>query len=312
MDLEKENMEAVDRERIGEILDINIDSSMKGDSSFPDVHAGIHGHSCGALSGMALAEHYVKEFESLGGKFLPGTGVESFELTGGGSRYAPWDRVRVKGVTDACGDVHLAGEFVVCAGAWTHDLLAPVGIASGVLPKKRQLFGLKLEDVSGFTGGNSPDRIPATILPAGGVYIKPVLKNDMLIVGCADDLGQPFVIPDGGKGPATPDPDYFRKAIEPVLRHYFPNLGDYELKLKWAGYYSYHWPDMNPVIESVKNLTWVSGTSGSGIMKADAIGRIAAARLQGLEYAELADGTGFRVSKLSLRQREVEAESFVI
>lgn len=129
----------------------------------------------------------------------------------------------------------------------------------------------------------------------------------MLIAGCADDLGQPFMM-------SNPEPDirYFHNAIEPVLNHYFPELSDYKLSLKWAGYYDYHWPDMTPVIESEANITWVSGTSGSGIMKADAIGRIAAAGLQGKDEAVLADGTRFEVSRLSLRRRDVEREELII
>lgn len=134
-----------------------------------------------------------------------------------------------------------------------------------------------------------------------------MLDRNILIVGCADDLGQPFLMSD-------PEPDvlYFQNAIVPVLTHYFPQLSDHKLSLKWAGYYDYHWPDMTPVIESVANLTWVGGTSGSGIMKADAVGRIAAARLQGDEEAVLADETRFRVSKLSLRDRDVEKEDLII
>lgn len=63
---------------------------------------------------------------------------------------------------------------------------------------------------------------------------------------------------------------------------------------------------MTPVIESESNLTWIGGTSGSGIMKANAVGRIAAARLQGHSDAVLADGSKFRVSMLSMRNWEVE------
>ena len=69
---------------------------------------------------------------------------------------------------------------------------------------------------------------------------------------------------------------------------------------------------MTPVIESVANITWVGGTSGSGIMKADAVGRIVAASLQGHVEAVLADGTLFKVSRLSLREREVEKEELAI
>src|SRR5660397_8087 len=94
-------------------------------------------------------------------------------------------------------------------------------------------------------------KMPAIILPAGGVYIKPVLDKNIMIAGCADDLGQPFLMSDPEPGTL-----YFQRAIEPVLNHYFPELKDFTLSLKWAGYYDYHWPDMTPVIESAANLTW--------------------------------------------------------
>ena len=126
-------------------------------------------------------------------------------------------------------------------------------------------------------------------------------------MGCAGDLGQPYLMSDPG-----PDIVYFKNAIEPVLAHYFPQLVDRELFLKWAGYNDYHWPDMTPVIESVDNITRVGGTSGSGIMKAGAVGRIAAARLQGHIEAVLADCTWFKVSRLSLWDRDVEKEDLII
>ena len=139
------------------------------------------------------------------------------------------------------------------------------------------------------------------------MYIKPVLKNKTIIVGCADDLGQPYQFND-----FNANPEYFNKAIKPVLTHYFPSLINYKLHLKWAGYYAYHWPDKNPVIENVSNITWVSGTSGSGIMKADSIGRIAAGKLLKNEYADLFDNTKFKVDDLSLYNRNVDLEKFII
>jgi hypothetical protein len=47
---------------------------------------------------------------------------------------------------------HLCGSLSAMAlatGAWTHDLFAPIGIASGIHPKKRQLFALKIEKKAG-------------------------------------------------------------------------------------------------------------------------------------------------------------------
>lgn len=301
LDPEKDDFEILDRDRIAGILKINYEAK----DHFPDVHAGIFCHLCGSLSAMALAQHYASKFKSMGGEVSFDTDIKDFVLTGQNSCYAPWDDVSIGGITDRKGNTYHAKQFIIATGAWTHDLLAPIGIASGILPKKRQLFALKIEN-PGQLMTNSTKR-PAIILPAGGVYIKPVLDKNILIVGCADDLGQPFMM-------SNPEPDvrYFQNAIEPVLNHYFPQLADYKLSLKWAGYYDYHWPDMTPVIESVANLTWVGGTSGSGIMKADAVGRIAAAQLQGNEEAVLADGTRFRVSRLSLRDRDVEKEDLII
>lgn len=61
-----------------------------------------------------------------------------------------------------------------------------------------------------------------------------------------------------------------------------------------------------------KGLMVVGGASGSGIMKADAMGRIAAALYGGEEYAVLYGGEKFRVSDLGLRDRCVEPEKLVI
>jgi glycine/D-amino acid oxidase-like deaminating enzyme len=56
----------------------------------------------------------------------------------------------------------------------------------------------------------------------------------------------------------------------------------------------------------------VGGASGSGILKADAVGRIAAALYNGEEYALLYGGKGFKVSDLGLKHRSVEPEKLVI
>ncbi len=301
LDQEIDKFEILDRDGISEILRIDYQAK----EHFPDVHAGIFCHLCGSLSAMALAQYYASEFKSMGGEVSFNTEISKFNLTGQRSRYAPWDEIYIEGIEDKKGNTYRGKEFIAATGAWTHDLLAPIGIASGIHPKKRQLFTLNIEDPAQFL--SNPARRPAIILPAGGVYIKPVIDRNIIIAGCADDPGQPYLMTD-------PEPDtlYFHNAIEPVIKHYFPGLRDSMLSHKWAGYYDYHWPDMTPVIESVANLTWVGGTSGSGIMKADAVGRIAAARLQGHEEALLADGSRFRVLSLSLREREVEKEELII
>jgi glycine/D-amino acid oxidase-like deaminating enzyme len=70
--------------------------------------------------------------------------------------------------------------------------------------------------------------------------------------------------------------------------------------------------DEQPVIFSEHGVVVVGGGSGSGIMKADAIGRIAAAVCAGQEYGALFGGRQFRVSDLGLKERCVEREKLVI
>jgi glycine/D-amino acid oxidase-like deaminating enzyme len=300
---DRDGIEFLSDEAIKEKLAVN----SVGKDCYPGIDHGILGHRCGSLSGMALAEHYFNEFVELGGNVRLNTQITHFRLTGAQSGYAPWKNIKVLEAVDSLGNGYRSSHIISAVGAWTHGLLSPLGIAASVLPKKRQLFGLRLKDPRQITGTTAAGRVPAIILPAGGVYIKPVFSRSFMIVGCAENLGQPYNMSD-----PSPDPMYFRNAIEPVLNHYFPMLKDYDLVTKWAGYYAYHWPDKNPVVETEKNITWVSGTSGSGIMKADSLGRVTAAHVLGMKHVELADGTTFPVSSLSLRQRDVENEEMII
>lgn len=303
LDMEKDNLEVIQNKEIHEILRINPSATRK----FPSPYAGLLGHSCGSLSAMMLAEHYLNLFLELGGKVSFGTELKTFLLSGGDSCFAPWNEVRIIGVRDTKGKEYYATKVVSALGAWTQDYLGRIGIASCVYPKKRQLFGLKLENPRKFfISRKAGEGMPAVILPAGGVYIKPLIEKGMMIVGCADDIGRSFDMSN-----PFPEPEYFRTAIEPVIQHYFPEL-KYRLFLKWAGYYAYHIPDKNPVVEEREGLIFVSGTSGSGIMKADAIGRIAAARTLGEKWIKLGDGSDFRVSDLSLENRAVENEALII
>ena len=295
------NIEIKNRHDIKKYLNINLQSKNK----FPDIKMGIYCNNCGSLSAVALAEYYAKSFLELGGKIVFNSEIKKINLTGEKNLYAPWEDIKIKDIADVEGNTYSGYNYVFATGAWTHSILSKIGIASSIYPKKRQLFGLKINNDSNFFKPKDT-YFPAIILPAGGVYIKPILKNNTLIIGCADDLGQPYILSD-----FNANIEYFNKAIKPVLSHYFPKL-KYDINLKWAGYYAYNWPDKNPVIENVSNINWVSGTSGSGIMKADAIGRITASKLIDIPYAILADETKFKVSDLSLYNRNVEIEKLII
>lgn len=303
LDPPEDELELIDIEKISSMLNIN----REGKDPFPSVDHGIWGHLCGSLSGMGLAQHYAEEFEKSGGNIRTSTTISKLNLRGSGSRFSPWDKAGLDSVEDLEGNIFKGNDFIFAIGAWSQELLGRYGIFTGTLPKKRQLFGIKIDDPYQVAGDIDLEKVPAMILPAGGTYVKPILHRKMMILGLADDLGQPYDMNYPG-----PDEEYFERGIVPVLDHYFPELKDWELKMRWAGYYSYHWPDKNPVVESVENITWTAGTSGSGIMKADAIGRITASKILGKSVTELYDGSRIRTDSISLKSRNVENEKFVI
>ena len=68
------------------------------------------------------------------------------------------------------------------------------------------------------------------------------------------------------------------KNIKPILDNYFPAADNSRITSSWAGYYSYNTIDFMPYIFNSLNIITVSGTTGSGIMKGDSIGRVVASR----------------------------------
>ncbi|MGA1849135.1 MAG: NAD(P)/FAD-dependent oxidoreductase [Thermoplasmatota archaeon] len=303
LDPEGDEVSFPDRGEISRILNIRSD----GIGPFPSIDHGIWGKLCGSLSGMGLAQHYADMFREMGGEVSLGNGMEEIVLRGRGTRHATWGEKGIDHIVDSRGEEIEARDYIFAVGARSQEILGKLGIFTGVLPKKRQLFGIKVDDPYSVAGDIELEKVPALILPAGGTYVKPILNRNLMILGLAESLGQPYDMSD-----PTFDLEYFRKAIVPVISHYFPRLVDYELKMKWAGYYAYHWPDKNPVVEREENIFWASGTSGSGIMKADGIGRVTASKALGIDTAEMFDSSKVRVSDLSLRSRNVDKESFVI
>jgi glycine/D-amino acid oxidase-like deaminating enzyme len=276
--------------------------------------AAVFGPRAGSLSAAALGAHYARLFVEAGGILL--TGRRAGPPLPEAPEDRPWEARRFSGLVDSTGELHETGCIVAAAGCWLQDLLGPAGLATGIYPKKRQLFAFRLRDEAAiYAWGLAPERRPVLILPGSGVYLKPLPGRNLILAGRADDLGRAFELP--YKPAAAAEPAYFRAAIEPALREAFPALdraqeAPFEIANAWAGHYDYYWPDANPVIERRGDLVWVGGSSGSGIMKADAIGRIAAAAALGETAALLADGERFLVASLSLRARAVASEGLVI
>ncbi len=281
--------------------------SINPNVSFPaqPIYKGILCHSCGSLSAVGLTSHYAQSFQKLGGKIRLNTHIQQLLLTGKKTAYAPWDTIELDILKATYNRQYKARQYIFTIGAWTPQLLSPIGIYSGSLPKKRQLFGIK--QPPSFSPYKNHDLTPALILPTAGIYVKPIPQQNILLLGCADDLGQPYHMDN-----PMPDERFYQNAIQPIISQYFPKLRQQKPQLKWAGYYSYHLPDKHPIIEKIANITWVCGTSGSGIMKADAIGRITSARALNQPTTLLMDNSTFQNNVVSLNNRAVPNEQLII
>ena len=79
-----------------------------------------------------------------------------------------------------------------------------------------------------------------------------------------------------------------------------------------AGLYEVNTLDGHPVVHEENDLIVVGGASGSGISKADSIGRISAALYNEEEYAYFYGEKKFKVSDLGLRKRKTEPEKLIL
>ncbi len=296
------------RARLGELVAPE-PASTEG-RPLPHIDRAILVHNAGTVSPTRLALWYESEFRRLGGEVEYGFKVDRLVLEGErGGPTRVWAGARVAAVEGPLGR-RAAVELVVAAGAWTPSLMDPIGVDCHVKPQTRQVFGLKgpgVDDLhagNGFPGGE----LPVLVLPAGGVYLKPIRTQGMLVVGCADHWGRAYALEDDPQ----PEPSFLDGQVWPVLGAYLPGLRGSDVPISWAGQYHYNTVDGNPYIFRDSNLTLAVGASGSGIMKSDSIGRVAAAVHLGQAESRLFDGTRVRVADLGVKHRKVEEERLII
>ncbi len=280
-----------------------------------NVDYGVYGKKCGSLDVDSMVKSYEKEFLKLGGETLYNVDVNGLilkpkeELDIPGEPFI-WQNKVVKGARTNKGNI-FADTTVLAIGAWANMLLNPIGLDSYIKPKKRQLFAFKDKKLGGLLNIkelNESGGLPLTVLPTAGVFLKSELTEGSLWVGCADDLGRAFKLEED----AQPEDDYYTNNIYHVLEKYFPCFNDIRPVNSWAGQYAINSLDGAPIVEPHPGLIYVGGASGSGIMKCDAIGRIATGVYAGLEYVDLFDGNKFRVTDIGISNRDVKKESMII
>jgi FAD-dependent oxidoreductase domain-containing protein 1 len=281
----------------------------------------LFGAECGVLDPSLLVQFYKDQFLKLT-KVKPRFNLtverlllEAIPSLGLPSEPHVWQNKQVTGIRSSQGTIH-AEKVVLAVGPWTNALLDPVGIPSYVKAKKRQLFIVAasehppLEKLLFTSGFSKAGFIPFTILPSGGVYLRGVPEEKSFWVGCADKVGRAYKY-------SMEDEDYnaertyYEQSIYPVLSKYFPVFANLRPTNMWAGSYCYS-VDAIPLVYEHSGVIVVTGASGSGIMKADAIARMADALYRGEEDAELYGGRTIPATSLGLTYRKVEQENVLI
>jgi glycine/D-amino acid oxidase-like deaminating enzyme len=296
--------------------------SLRGDEEaelmgLKDVYKGIFIPKAGIVDADCIVKFYEEEFIRLNGEIRYGVKVESFIV----EAFKPlgiagepffWQESRVSGVKTDSGIIR-AKKTILAAGPWISQLLETVGIECFIKPKKRQVFALEaknplLRRLLFTQEFNSIGCIPFTILPKPRVLIRPFPTEGIFWLSYADDFPRAFKLEEDPQ----PEKNFYQYGIYQVLVKYFPQFKDCRPYSAFAGLYEINTLDGHPVIFEERDLIVVGGASGSGIMKADAIGRIAAALYSGEEYALLYGGRKFKVSDLSIKERCVEPEKLQI
>jgi len=293
-------------------LDLNRDNEETKLLSIENIRYGLLGERCGVIAAEKLVEFFENQFKELGGLVRYGCEVSSLVVEGQPSLNLPneplvWQQKVITGVRTGEGTIR-AGTIVVATGCWTHRLLDPIGLNAYMKPRKKQVFVLTGENVRRVTksGLTENGTLPFTVLPKSGVYLRPVRAENSLWVSVGDGLGQPFGLEEN----PTAEENYYTLNIAPVIGVYFPTLKGLRPSSMWAGNQDINTIDRKPVIYRENQLIVANGSSGGGIMKADALGRVVASVYEGKETTELYGGTRIRTSALAISGRDFSVEQF--
>jgi glycine/D-amino acid oxidase-like deaminating enzyme len=281
----------------------------------------LFGSECGVLDPSLLVQFYKEEFMKMS-KVKPrfNLTVNQLLLEAQPSLGLPgeplaWQDKLVTGIRTSESTFH-ADKVVLAVGPWTNALLDPVGIPSYVKAKKRQLFIVaasdhpQLEELLFTKKFSEAGFIPFTILPSGGVYFRGVPEEKSFWVGCGDKVGRAYKY-SMEEDDYNAERAYYEQSVYPVLIKYFPAFANIRPTNMWAGDYAYS-VDAIPLVYEHSGVIVVTGASGSGIMKADAIARMADALYRGEKDAQLFGGRTIPAGSLGLTHRKVEIESVII
>lgn len=314
--IRKTKSEIIGQEEIKEMgFKLNIDPDVMKVMNLKGIAGGLLGKNCGILEPDLISSFYESELRKMGAEFSYNTTVRKLALEPVQKLDYPgepfiWQEKTIGHIETNKGDV-FAENYLLATDVWTNQLLDPIGIDSHIRPKKRQVFqvtgpGIKEMVNRDYRGENGT--FPFTILPGPMIDMRPDPRSESFWISFNDDIGRDFSLEDDPR----PEIDFYEKNLLMVLREYLPIFNESKLNSSWAGYYSMNTIDGTYYIFRELNIGVVTGSSGSGIMKGDAAGRITAALMMGEEKAKLYDGSEIIVDDLGVKKRKVEMESLII
>ena len=315
--LKRVKSKVISREEISELgIKTDTDPEAAKIMGLKNIDGGFVGENCGIMEPDLLASYYVKELENMGGvEFRYNTNVTRLNLSPRTKLNFPgepfiWQDKIIESIETKSSEL-FADHFLLATDVWTSDLTSPLGIDPFTQPKKVQVFQVQSNGIvemmkKKVTG--EEDIFPFTILPGPSIDLRPDPKSRTFWVSYSEGIGRGFSLEENPMAEA----DYYSNNLYPVLREYIPAFEDARIMSSWAGYYSMNNMDGTYVLERNMNLSVVTGSSGSGIMKADAAGRLASSLYCDKEKAKLYGGAEIRVADLGITTRRVDQETLII
>lgn len=327
-------------------LEVSPQRWFEGDEAEPPepIVGGMFGRNCGAVAPEMLAHFYYERAKSRGVEFWFNACVQRLSFEGRDEillhepskmPFAFQEQVRgrlhISRVNFGDGRSVHTDKVIVAAGAWADKLLHPLGVATACSARPQVLFsvsGRAVEELLAWVPPvhpiDIPDgkaRCPFLVLPTGAV-LKPIFRQRQLWFEYADTVAHAIgTREDPGRDGRLDynmaemgDRSAFATDVLPAITPYLPRFetADVRLENSWGGYYNYS-PDGLPVlIEEPFGVIFVGGDTGSGIMKADSLGRLVAATCNGKPEAQLFLGDSYRVDRLSLGHRVVQEERIIL
>jgi glycine/D-amino acid oxidase-like deaminating enzyme len=296
------DLKVYEEEELSSLLDMNTSVSADDESKMMgllDVNKGILAIKAGHLSTDLLVDYYLRSFLALGGNVRFNVHVKNLQLEPKvkiGVPFEPflWQDVEINGVVTANG-VLTADEVVLCSGVWVEKFLDPLGIESHQKVVKRAHFFVKastdpLRGLLNAKGFNPGEAVPNIILPRPQIMINPDIYQRNFWVLYPHHSGVPF----GAEEVPEINENYYSYGLYPIVVKYFPQFKNVRPDYSQAGYRVI----MDGSVESrlIRGNGLLVITATHGIIQGDALGRLAAAALEGKEIASLYNGKSVKVN----------------